>query len=549
MPVEAGHSSRTLDDALWTCICMTYGYGKLHQVSKATWYRHLEQASTQEEKQATVQVLSPNPYTRNTSSKFSYAFTARAGSPSEGRSSRQTHSDYFAGVPSGLVLQTNEPGEAAQDMPPGDEPTTSPPRSPPNSLPRRSLQAGPFTPYLPAMQTPHDNNRSSSSLLSPWSGPMSKTPPFGPEMHQNGDPFAPQFGMAYTQQWPLQPMRSGYHQSAYMRDPQQYQLLEERCKDLEVQMVTLKAERDTLNPLPAVLSASQLRSQKQLTPETHSDVKFWNRANWVKWSEGAENQLKSSRGAISYLEGENGEVININTVKAIRASMRDAWNELVRHDLSPASWGRASTTSRKLFQSLMEKDWPIFKLCNDGWKLDYLACVPYPGWKRAHLDDNGHMKKRLKNHDGSDREDDADDLDRREHDGSGSSGEDENGIVSESANKENVDPTKVDMPELPPSKAVEQQEQVPQPQKDATKKPKGNMRVPSEQSGRNLCARRWLKQVNNIGTKDEFDAYWCGVVSAAHRQTFTTGRKYSENQCFRHFVTQFSGAHTGNRTN
>jgi hypothetical protein len=29
---------------------MKYGYGHAHQVSKATWYRHLEQAATQDEK-------------------------------------------------------------------------------------------------------------------------------------------------------------------------------------------------------------------------------------------------------------------------------------------------------------------------------------------------------------------------------------------------------------------------------------------------------------------------------------------------------------------
>jgi hypothetical protein len=34
----------------WTCMCDRYGNGHPHQVSKATWYRHLELATSDEEK-------------------------------------------------------------------------------------------------------------------------------------------------------------------------------------------------------------------------------------------------------------------------------------------------------------------------------------------------------------------------------------------------------------------------------------------------------------------------------------------------------------------
>ncbi|KIJ05307.1 hypothetical protein PAXINDRAFT_21420 [Paxillus involutus ATCC 200175] len=79
----------------------------------------------------------------------------------------------------------------------------------------------------------------------------------------------------------------------------------------------------------------------------------------------------------------------------------------------------------------------------------------------------------------------------------------------------------IDMPErppLPPPKAPEH-EKPGSSQKDA-KKPKGRMRVPSEQCGRNLCGRRWLKQVNNAGTKDEFEAFWWGTLSPQQRQAY-----------------------------
>ena len=38
-------------DPLWTCVCMKYGFGQPHRVSKSMWYRHLALATTENEKQ------------------------------------------------------------------------------------------------------------------------------------------------------------------------------------------------------------------------------------------------------------------------------------------------------------------------------------------------------------------------------------------------------------------------------------------------------------------------------------------------------------------
>ena len=35
----------------YICLCIKHNFGHLHQVSKATWYRHIEEAETEEEKQ------------------------------------------------------------------------------------------------------------------------------------------------------------------------------------------------------------------------------------------------------------------------------------------------------------------------------------------------------------------------------------------------------------------------------------------------------------------------------------------------------------------
>lgn len=44
-------SSEPLEAARCVCVCSKYNYGLPHEVSSATWYRHLDEATTQEEKQ------------------------------------------------------------------------------------------------------------------------------------------------------------------------------------------------------------------------------------------------------------------------------------------------------------------------------------------------------------------------------------------------------------------------------------------------------------------------------------------------------------------
>jgi len=35
----------------YVCLCLKHNFGRPHSVSKATWYRHIEEAETEEEKQ------------------------------------------------------------------------------------------------------------------------------------------------------------------------------------------------------------------------------------------------------------------------------------------------------------------------------------------------------------------------------------------------------------------------------------------------------------------------------------------------------------------
>lgn len=54
-------------NTLWTCVCQKYGFGQPHEVSKATWYRHLRQASDEEEKQQIYAAQDPSGVRRQAS--------------------------------------------------------------------------------------------------------------------------------------------------------------------------------------------------------------------------------------------------------------------------------------------------------------------------------------------------------------------------------------------------------------------------------------------------------------------------------------------------
>ncbi|EGN94546.1 hypothetical protein SERLA73DRAFT_163085 [Serpula lacrymans var. lacrymans S7.3] len=76
---------------------------------------------------------------------------------------------------------------------------------------------------------------------------------------------------------------------------------------------------------------------------------------------------------VAYLEDENSKQVNATTVKAIHKVVRSAWSELVHKKLAPRTWGKVPLPRQQLCHSMVEHKFPIFKLANNGWKLEYLG--------------------------------------------------------------------------------------------------------------------------------------------------------------------------------
>ncbi|KAI6036056.1 hypothetical protein PISMIDRAFT_12317 [Pisolithus microcarpus 441] len=218
---------------------------------------------------------------------------------------------------------------------------------------------------------------------------------------------------------------------AYSQETKQINLLQERTKLLEGEVVKLTVENSTLRTafqclagavglrdmdpckvdntsFPPVALLKLKEEPAPPTPNEYPSIRFWDREDWDKYLESPEGQT-SKRGTMGYLEDKDGNPPSCKTAKAIRKVLRGGWVELVNRELAPPSWGRLSASARQFVHGLMENAYPDFKFANNGWKLDYLASTTYPAWRKGSLDDNGKWKQ--KKGKGPKMEDDDDDDD------------------------------------------------------------------------------------------------------------------------------------------
>lgn len=238
------------------------------------------------------------------------------------------------------------------------------------------------------------------------------------------------------------------------------QYLLEHCKTLELQIVKLTSERDTLKSmfqqlssavrlhqtdsldLDCTLISSVPATANRPTRVTHPKIRFWTNDDFLGWLDSPDGR-RADRGKVPYLEDENGDPLTDPIVKSIRKLLRGAWAELVRRKLAPKMWGKATATARQIVHTLMENSHPLFKFADDGWKLDYLMSTSYSAWRRNHVDDDGDWKKKLV---------DDDDNDEDESSGGKKRKQLKNALKSEVPDKKlKVDPTVNILPSTPDS--------------------------------------------------------------------------------------------------
>ncbi|KAI6130138.1 hypothetical protein EV401DRAFT_613574 [Pisolithus croceorrhizus] len=197
-----------------------------------------------------------------------------------------------------------------------------------------------------------------------------------------------------------------------MQDSLRLALLQERCNMLEQDLIKATVERDTINLFEQLVNTIKLPTcnpnlvlngnlpvlplssaeERRPTRETHPNVHFWTKTDYDDWLDSPE-AASSNRGLYAYLEDENGDVPKSETLGKIRKALRAGWRELGQRGMAPDTWGKASTSVVQFMRLQMEKDFPLFKLADNGWKLEYICTKTYSAWKKRHLDDKGNLKR------------------------------------------------------------------------------------------------------------------------------------------------------------
>ncbi|KAI6021068.1 hypothetical protein EDC04DRAFT_2901502 [Pisolithus marmoratus] len=159
----------------------------------------------------------------------------------------------------------------------------------------------------------------------------------------------------------------------------------------------LKLPEDT-NPLSFSLTSINLGLQEstservQLSKDEFPGLRFWVWSDYDSFTTLPEAQSMDC-GKAPWLEQANGNPITADQLRAICASLRCAWAELVQCKLVLQMWTKISATAKSLVYKIMVKEHPLLGLDEDGFKLEMLCVNDYSGWRKNHLTLNGEWKE------------------------------------------------------------------------------------------------------------------------------------------------------------
>jgi hypothetical protein len=88
--------------------------------------------------------------------------------------------------------------------------------------------------------------------------------------------------------------------------------------------------------------------------------------------------------AFPFVEFNNGMPIDGHRLTQLRASSRAIWTYILSRNLAPETWGKASLPVQNYYRLEMYKQYPELRLCENHWKVDYIATKSYPGWYRTY---------------------------------------------------------------------------------------------------------------------------------------------------------------------
>ncbi|KAG8220305.1 hypothetical protein J3R82DRAFT_3563 [Butyriboletus roseoflavus] len=180
-------------------------------------------------------------------------------------------------------------------------------------------------------------------------------------------------------------MGFGTLQHACMHNSPQIQTLWKRCLVLEWQLLQRTIECDTIQALFDKLT-EVIREGKAPEANVHvgyqnnEKIRFWTHTSFNAYVNSAEDLAKKeSTVLVTFLEDENGVIHTRVVIKSLQKDLKTVFQDLVIKGVAPKSWGKASASAKNIVRDYMEHNWSSFWLAENGWKLEHLASLNYPG--------------------------------------------------------------------------------------------------------------------------------------------------------------------------
>lgn len=142
----------------------------------------------------------------------------------------------------------------------------------------------------------------------------------------------------------------------------------------------------------AVKATPKNESNTHATYSNNDKIRFWTHDSFNKYVSSAEGLgKKEGPSSVTFLEDVNGETLSKDVIKTLRKDLKSAFRELALKGIASKSWGKASMSAKKIVKDHMEANWAILRLAENGWKLEHLASLDYPGWMRTNLNEHGKL--------------------------------------------------------------------------------------------------------------------------------------------------------------
>jgi hypothetical protein len=120
---------------------------------------------------------------------------------------------------------------------------------------------------------------------------------------------------------------------------------------------------------------------EMLDEDDYSNVPYWHESDW---SNHCERQRDRGRSVpkLGFLTDDDGSPVVESRIKDFMSHAKQAWNELYRHRLDPASWTKKTPSAATFFAHMMKEKFSEFCYGAGNWKVERFAIIKYPDWCR-----------------------------------------------------------------------------------------------------------------------------------------------------------------------